>query len=252
MSQVNTGGRLMKLKTMSAILKPSQLVVERVEALQEMAKEDEEKGKLWATSNGSSRNDMLHILEILAFILLLLPRTFAAALVFLSRTFLYVAQAVFYSDLDMRDVQDPDALQTFLVTRRDISSLTHTLRIPANTLLLCLRYRCPRLTPTRDTSPHKADTLLLNLTIYVHPSPLTILIVPSGPLLDASITILTRYMLDFAPQVPSSHGHHLFVTSAQRLRSAVVVCPRRNSEYRMRPARNARVPSFLISNIFES
>ncbi len=61
MSQVNTGGRLMKLKTMSTILKPSQRVVERVETSQEMAKEDEERGKVWATSNESSRNDMLHI-----------------------------------------------------------------------------------------------------------------------------------------------------------------------------------------------
>ncbi len=55
------GGRLKKLKTMSTFFKPSQRVVERVEAVQEMAKEDEEKGKVWATSNESSMDDMLHI-----------------------------------------------------------------------------------------------------------------------------------------------------------------------------------------------
>ncbi len=51
----------MKLKTMSTSFKPLQQVVERVQAVQEMVKEDEEKGKVWATSNESSMDDMLHI-----------------------------------------------------------------------------------------------------------------------------------------------------------------------------------------------
>ncbi|KAK0226802.1 hypothetical protein EDD85DRAFT_164290 [Armillaria nabsnona] len=129
MSPVKTGGRRMKLKTMSTTFKSSQRVVERVEALQEMVKEDE-KGKVWGTLNESSMDDMLCIvcagridsarqsrMEVQGFILSLLPRTLATALVFLSRAFLYAARAVFYDDLHMRDVRD--ALRIFLVTRRD-------------------------------------------------------------------------------------------------------------------------------------
>ncbi len=53
----------MKLKTMSTIFKPSQRLVERVEALQEMAEKDEEKGNVWATSNKSLMDDMLYIVR---------------------------------------------------------------------------------------------------------------------------------------------------------------------------------------------
>ncbi|PBK86024.1 hypothetical protein ARMGADRAFT_1169320, partial [Armillaria gallica] len=70
------------------------------------------------------------LVEALSFILSLLPRTLAADLVFLSRAFLYAAQAVLYGDLDMRDVWNPDALRIFLVTRWDVCSLTYTLRVP--------------------------------------------------------------------------------------------------------------------------
>ncbi|KAK0226814.1 hypothetical protein EDD85DRAFT_958580 [Armillaria nabsnona] len=69
--------------------------------------------------------------EVVTFILSLLPRTLATALVFLSCAFFYAAQAVLYSHLDVRDVRDPDALRIFLVMRWDLCSLTHTLRVPA-------------------------------------------------------------------------------------------------------------------------
>lgn len=104
-------------------------MVERVEALQAMVKEDE-KGKVWATLNESLMDDMLcivcvgHIdsarqsrMEVQGFILSLLPRTLATALVLLSSAFLYTTQAVFYADLHMRDVRD--ALRIFLVMQRD-------------------------------------------------------------------------------------------------------------------------------------
>ncbi|PBK79564.1 hypothetical protein ARMGADRAFT_120459 [Armillaria gallica] len=130
----------MKQKTVSELLKPAQRVVERVEGLQEMAKEDEENGKCYHTP---------HQVEVLAFILWLLPRTLGTALTFLSYAFLYhyAAQADFCGDLDMRDVRDPDALRIYLVTRRDLSSLTHTLRIPAPTDFV---YLIPRVLARMD------------------------------------------------------------------------------------------------------
>ncbi|KAK0226836.1 hypothetical protein EDD85DRAFT_976090 [Armillaria nabsnona] len=147
-SPVKMGGRL----TMSTIFKPSQQAVERVKVVQEMAKEDEEKGKTRAVDRAACKADacisrssptfpsipsaqaLRHtpplLVEALSFILSLLPRTLAAALPLLSRAFLYAAHTVLYGDLDMRDVRDPDALRIFLVTQRDVCSLTHTLRVP--------------------------------------------------------------------------------------------------------------------------
>ncbi|KAK0226875.1 hypothetical protein EDD85DRAFT_976153 [Armillaria nabsnona] len=69
--------------------------------------------------------------EVFPAILSLLPRTSWAALALLSRDFLSEAQAVLYSDLDMRHVCNHDALWIFLVTRRDLTPLAHTLRVPA-------------------------------------------------------------------------------------------------------------------------
>ncbi len=48
--------------------------------------------------------------EVLVTILSLLPCTSVPALALLSRDFLSAAQAILYGDLDMGDVQNPDAL----------------------------------------------------------------------------------------------------------------------------------------------
>lgn len=100
--------------------------------------------------------------EALAFILSLLTRTFAGALVLLSCAFLYAAQAVFYSDLDIRDVQDPDALRTFLVTRQDISSHTYPPH-PCTHRLGCISYPAYSLgwITSAQSHPVPCDTILL-------------------------------------------------------------------------------------------
>ncbi|PBK80358.1 hypothetical protein ARMGADRAFT_78726 [Armillaria gallica] len=64
--------------------------------------------------------------EVLTFILSLIPRTPVPALTLLSHDFLSAAQTVLYSNLDMRDVWNPDAVWIFLTT-----SLTHVLYVPA-------------------------------------------------------------------------------------------------------------------------
>ncbi|PBK62036.1 hypothetical protein ARMSODRAFT_981024 [Armillaria solidipes] len=88
--------------------------------------------------------------EVLATILSLIPRTSVPALALLSRDFLSAAQAVLYGDLDMRDVRNPDALWIFLVTRRDLTSLTHTLRVPAWPCAQTRAYLIPRVLARMD------------------------------------------------------------------------------------------------------
>ncbi len=84
-------------------------------------------------------------MEVLVTILSLLPRTLVPALALLSRDFLSAAQVVLYGDLDMQDVRNPDTLWIFLVTRRDLTSLTHTLRVPAWPSAQTRAYLIPRI-----------------------------------------------------------------------------------------------------------
>ncbi|KAK0226854.1 hypothetical protein EDD85DRAFT_1027347 [Armillaria nabsnona] len=383
---VKTGGKLKK--RMSMMFKPaSQRVVERVGAM--LVEGDEEKIKVSLSSCQSSMDDIRRPsglgptieehasvmrayrvqvpplpphrppkpipeipplpVEVLATILSLLPRTSLPALTLLCRDFLSAAQAVLYGDLDMRDVRNPDALWIFLVTRRDLTSLTHTLRVPAWPSAQTRAYLIPRVlarmdnlrfltlpsfdihilrhhsafglryiefgntrlsgqaegelltwldgqtnvvslrfpfllddddddaspptplpatptrirllsapttpsqsflfpmpplsplpptpTPTRDTFTHTAETLLPNLTTLQGPPRLVILLAPSRPLIDASITISKPIYAGFRPtttleSLPSSVRRLNLVfksvgkrTEEKTLRSAVVVCP---------------------------
>ncbi|KAK0184247.1 hypothetical protein F5146DRAFT_252895 [Armillaria mellea] len=88
--------------------------------------------------------------EILAAILSLIPRTLVPPLALLSREFLSAVQAVLYGDLDIRDVRNPDMLWIFLVTRRDLTSLTHTLRVPAWPSAQTRAYLIPRVLAHMD------------------------------------------------------------------------------------------------------
>ncbi|SJL17980.1 uncharacterized protein ARMOST_21551 [Armillaria ostoyae] len=76
-----------------------------------------------AFASGSARRDSLvastHVIDCTA-----------APLSRLSRV-LSEAQTVLYSDLDMRDIWNHNALWIFLITRRDLTPLAHTLRVPA-------------------------------------------------------------------------------------------------------------------------
>ncbi|PBK79691.1 hypothetical protein ARMGADRAFT_117784 [Armillaria gallica] len=184
---VKTGGKLME--RMSTMFKPGpQRVVQRVGAV--LLEEDEEKIKMPLSSSQSSMDDIrrpsglgptieehasvmrayrVHVpplppyrppkpmsaipplpVEVLATILSLLPHTSVPALALLSRDFLSAAQAVLYGDLDMRDVQNPDMLWIFLVTRRDLTSLTHTLRFPAWPSAQTRAYLLPRVLARMD------------------------------------------------------------------------------------------------------
>ncbi|SJL17972.1 uncharacterized protein ARMOST_21543 [Armillaria ostoyae] len=186
-SLVKTGGRLMK--RMPTIFKPaSQRVVERVGAV--LVEEDEEKIKVSVSSSQSSMDDIRRPsglgptieehasvmrayrvqvpplppyrppkpipaipplpVEVLTFILSLIPRTSVPALALLSHDFLSAAQAVLYGDLDMQDVRNPDMLWIFLVTRRDLTSLTHTLRVPAWPSAQTRAYLIPRVLARMD------------------------------------------------------------------------------------------------------
>ncbi len=170
------------------MFKPSQRVVERVGAV--LVEEDEEKIKVSLSSSQSSMDDIRRPsglgptieehasvmrayrvevpplppyrpprpipeipplpVEVLVTILSLLPRTSLPALALLSRDFLSAAQAVLYGDLDMRDVRNPDALWIFLVTRRDLTSLTHTLCVPAWPSSQTRAYLIPRVLARMD------------------------------------------------------------------------------------------------------
>ncbi|KAK0477161.1 hypothetical protein EDD18DRAFT_1337998 [Armillaria luteobubalina] len=88
--------------------------------------------------------------EILTSILSSIPRTSLPALALLSRDFLSAAQAILYGDLDMRDVRNPDTLWIYLVTRRDLTSLTHTLRVPAWPSAQTRAYLIPRVLARMD------------------------------------------------------------------------------------------------------
>ncbi|KAK0485524.1 hypothetical protein EDD18DRAFT_698746 [Armillaria luteobubalina] len=88
--------------------------------------------------------------EILTSILSSLPRTSLPALALLSRDFLSAAQAILYGDLDTRDVRNPDTLWIYLVTRRDLTSLTHTLRVPAWPSAQTRAYLIPRVLARMD------------------------------------------------------------------------------------------------------
>ncbi|KAK0209929.1 hypothetical protein IW262DRAFT_499427 [Armillaria fumosa] len=184
---VKSGGKLMK--RISTMFKPaSQRVVERVAEIVE--EEDEEKIKVSVSSSQSSMDDIrrpsglgptidehasvmrayrvpvpplppyrppkpLHEIpplpvENLTAILSLIPRTSVPALALLSHDFLSAAQAVLYGDLDMRDVRNPDTLWIFLVTRRDLTSLTHTLLVPAWPSAQTRAYLIPRVLARMD------------------------------------------------------------------------------------------------------
>lgn len=65
----------------------------------------------------------------MTFILLLFPRESLPALAVLYHDFLSAAQADLYSKLDMPDVRNSVALWKVLITRWDLTSLTHTLRV---------------------------------------------------------------------------------------------------------------------------
>ncbi|PBK80363.1 hypothetical protein ARMGADRAFT_1020928 [Armillaria gallica] len=174
---------------MSTMFKPaSQRVVERVGAV--LLEEDEEKIKVSLSSSQASMDDIRRPsglgptieehasvmrayrvqvpplppyrppkpipeipplpVEVLVTILSLLPRTSLPALALLSRDFLSAAQTVLYGDLDMRDVPNPDTLWIFLVTRRDLTSLTHTLRVPAWPSAQTRAYLIPRVLARMD------------------------------------------------------------------------------------------------------
>ncbi len=89
-------------------------------------------------------------MEVLATSLSLLPCTLVPAFALLSRDFLSAAQAVLYGNLDMRDVRNPDTLWIFLVTRRALTSLTHTLRVPAWPSAQTRAYLIPRVLARMD------------------------------------------------------------------------------------------------------
>ncbi|KAG7439285.1 uncharacterized protein BT62DRAFT_768359 [Guyanagaster necrorhizus] len=88
--------------------------------------------------------------EILTAILSHLPRLLVPALALLSRDFLCAAQTILYGDLDMRNSRHGDALWVFLVTRRDLTSLTHTLRVPAWPSPQARMYLIPRVLARMD------------------------------------------------------------------------------------------------------
>ncbi len=91
--------------------------------------------------------------------------------------------------------------------------------------------------PTQDTFTHAANTLLPNLTTLRGPPHLVILLAPSRPLVDASITISTPVYAGFRPtttlesrplSVRPLHVAFKFVgkrTEEKTLRSALVVYP---------------------------
>ncbi|PBK79690.1 hypothetical protein ARMGADRAFT_1069342 [Armillaria gallica] len=95
----------------------------------------------------------------------------------------------------------------------------------------------PTPTPTKDTFTHTTDTLLPNLTTLEGPPHLAVLLAPSRPLIDASITISTPIYAGFRPTTtleslsPSVRRLRLTFksvgkrTEEKTLRSAVVVCP---------------------------
>ncbi|PBK62041.1 hypothetical protein ARMSODRAFT_1062107 [Armillaria solidipes] len=340
-----SGGRL--IKGMSTIFKTSQRVVKRAGAVEKIVEKVEEKGKVPPLPSYRPPQPLSQIpplpVEVLAFILSLIPRTSMPSLALLYRDFLSAAQIVLYGNLDMRDVRNSDALWIFHVT-----SLTHTLRVPTwpsaqtrvyltprvlarmdnlrslslpsfdlhivrhhsafglrhiefgnthlsgqaeielltwldgQTNVVSLRFPFllnddddaspptplsttptrtrllsapttpsqpflfpmpplsplpPTPTPTRDTFTHTAETLLPNLTTLHGPPRLIILLTPSRPLIDASITISTPIYAGFRPtttleSLPQSVRRLNLVfnsvgkrTEEKTLRSAIVVCP---------------------------
>ncbi|KAK0226867.1 hypothetical protein EDD85DRAFT_958661 [Armillaria nabsnona] len=62
----------------------------------------------------------------------------------LPRFSLSATRAMLYDGLDVRGVRNGDVLRIFLVTRRDVTSLMHTLRIPAWAWAQTWAYLIPR------------------------------------------------------------------------------------------------------------
>ncbi len=102
----------------------------------------------------------------------------------------------------------------------------------------CLRYRrLPAPMRTLDTFTHTAETLLPNLTTLRGPPRLAVLLAPSRPLIDASISISMPIYAGFRPtttfeSLPPSVRRLRFSfksvgkrTEEKILRSAIVVCP---------------------------
>ncbi|KAK0442513.1 uncharacterized protein EV420DRAFT_1077026 [Desarmillaria tabescens] len=187
---VKAGGRLMKRMSTIFSKPSSQRMVERVGVVEESASEVEEEVKVSVSSSESSMDDIrrpsglgpsieehakvMHAyrvqvpplpayrppkplydtpplpVEVLSAILSFLPRTSVPALALLSRDFLSAAQAVLYGNLDMAGVQNPDALWVFLVTRRDLTSLTHSLHVPAWPSPQARMYLIPRVLARMD------------------------------------------------------------------------------------------------------
>ncbi|PBK79687.1 hypothetical protein ARMGADRAFT_1172281 [Armillaria gallica] len=95
----------------------------------------------------------------------------------------------------------------------------------------------PTPTPTKDTFTDTTNTLLPNLTTLRVPPRLIILLAPSRPLTDASITISTPIYARFRPttnleSLPSSVRRLRFTfksvgkrTEEKTLRSAIIICP---------------------------
>ncbi len=95
----------------------------------------------------------------------------------------------------------------------------------------------PTPTPTQDTFTQAADALLPNLTTLQGPPHLVILLAPSRPLIDVSITISTPVYVGFRPtttieSLPPSINRLRFTLKSvgkrieeKTLRSAIVVCP---------------------------
>ncbi len=87
--------------------------------------------------------------------------------------------AVLYGDLDVPDIRNPDTLWIFLVTQRDLTSLMHTLHIPAWAWAQTRVYPMPRILAHMDslrflTLPSfylhilRHHTAILNLGIHIH------------------------------------------------------------------------------------
>ncbi|KAK0201320.1 hypothetical protein DFS33DRAFT_1490555 [Desarmillaria ectypa] len=177
---VKVGGRL--IKKVSTIFKPSQRVVERgVEEGEE--EEDVSKVSASASSSESSMDDIrrpsglgpsieeqarlvpplptyyppkparhppIFPVKILKIILSSLPRSSVPTLALVSRYFLSCVQGLLYGELDMRNVRNLDKLWLFLVTRRDLTCLTHTLRVPAWPSSQTRTYLIPRVLARMD------------------------------------------------------------------------------------------------------
>ncbi|KAK0207809.1 hypothetical protein IW262DRAFT_1529398 [Armillaria fumosa] len=185
-SRVKSTGKRMKRMVM-----PTPKLESVAEIVEE---EDEEKIKVSVSSSQSSMDDIRRLSglgttieehssvmcayciavpplpeEVLTTILSFIPRMSVPALALLSRDFLCAARAVLYGDLDMRDIRDPDTLWTYLVTRRDLTSLTHTLRVPAWPSAQTRAYLMPRVLACMD-SLHSLSLPSFDLHILRHHS----------------------------------------------------------------------------------